>query len=234
MLWSASFPPTFTTVAFLALCLSLFSSSSSSSSPSLKFWATGGYEGLKWGAYTSLASRRPNRSKADHLTVGRPSFPSTISSLPSPRSRCLFPSQLNSPICSLNKCDVLAANQNPAQNWILDQSYVFSNSQNVFLTYTHTPQCLWLLPKRSALSFKHTSSPSFFFFSFSGSKMKYKPYQEIHAYRGKMKEQELQMHTGKKTKKKKTQVNIPLLLLPAVLQTLCIARTQIYISHMGT
>lgn len=61
--------------------------------------------------------------------------------------------------------------------------------------------------------------------------MKYKPYQEIHAYRGKMKEQELQMHTGKKKKPKKTQVNIPLLLLPTVLQTLCIARTQIYITH---
>lgn len=32
--------------------------------------------------------------------------------------------------------------------------------------------------------------------------MEYKPYQEIHAYRGKMKEQELQMHTGKKNTSK--------------------------------
>lgn len=46
-----------------------------------------------------------------------------------------------------------------------------------------------------------------------------------------MKEQELQMHTEKKKKKEKTQVNIPLRLLPTVLQTLCIARTQIYITH---
>lgn len=58
--------------------------------------------------------------------------------------------------------------------------------------------------------------------------MKYKPYQEIHAYRGKMKEQELQMHTGKK---KNTSKHSSTLAAHSSSNTVYSKNTNIYITH---